>query len=40
MRHAERLMRIAYDYLGGTPETKLIKALSELDPAIPAAEMH
>ena len=28
MRHAGRLMRMAYDYLGGTPETELIEALS------------
>ena len=29
VRHAERRSRLAYDYLGGTPETKLIETLSE-----------
>ena len=28
LRHAERLMRMAYEHLGGTPETGLIEALS------------
>lgn len=38
MRHAGRLMRMAYDYLGGTPEIELIEALSELEPATPGGE--
>lgn len=30
IRHAERLMRMAYDYLGGTPDFDLIEALFPL----------
>ena len=28
-RHAERLLRLSYDYLGGTPETELIGTLPQ-----------
>lgn len=40
VRHAERLMRMAYDYLGGTSEAKVIEVLSDLGPAIPAGEVR